>query len=190
MLFIFVKDTSTIIMKAESVNRWTKCEISGRLSWKRSSGDLLRTIKIPTSVFFVLTNELIKREWSTLLYNNQHIYIGNYVAQLLWKYKWEFCAHIPAIQSKYESTRFWLIPRVEIAHAWIPFFLPRRAFCSSYLNHPNCIKVVISIEEWQSFRSVDTRSWKSRGLRGSIIKEIMQTLSCKIVCIIYEIAHL
>jgi len=44
-----------------------------------------------------------------------------------------------AIQSRHESTRR-LIPQVKRAHAWTPFSLPGRGFCSSYLGHPRTEK--------------------------------------------------
>jgi hypothetical protein len=46
----------------------------------------------------------------------------------------------PTIQSRHLSTRLQLIPQVERSHAWTPFFLPGRGFCSGYPSHPRTEK--------------------------------------------------
>jgi len=69
-----------------------------------------------------------------LILHNARPHLGKVVNDLLSKYEWEVLPHAP-YRPDMSPPDFGLFHKLK-AHAWTPFSLPGRGFCSGYPSHP------------------------------------------------------
>ena len=66
--------------------------------------------------------------------------------------------------------RTWLISLVKRAHAWTPFFLPGRGFCSGYPSHPKTEQKWHPKWNRKSPEALGRCHWEAGGLQRRIVK--------------------
>jgi len=69
------------------------------------------------------------------------------------------------IQSRHES----IISQVKRAHAWTPFILPGRGFCSGYLSHPRTEQKWHPKWNRKSSKTLGCGHWEAGGLHRRIV---------------------
>jgi hypothetical protein len=69
-----------------------------------------------------------------ILHDNARPHLGKVVTNLLSKYEWEVLPRAP-YSPDLSPPDFDLFHKLKRAHAWTPFSLPGRGFCSGYPSH-------------------------------------------------------
>jgi hypothetical protein len=102
---------------------WNKCD-SSVLSWLDAKIVQKNAQKQPD----------LLGDGPLILHDNACPHLAKIVTDLLSKYEWEVLPHAP-YSPDMSPPDFDLFPKLR-AHAWTPFFLPGRGFCSGYPSHP------------------------------------------------------